>query len=196
VIDVSGNTYVNYPAGLVAYKITGNGRLVNTGDITIIGSPVTAGDVSSDVSIFSFGDLRIEKKTDFGNNILLYGFNTVYFGDGSYCPGNSAILADGGTFGAGIAEENNDIVMGGQSQFSGVVFADEGNVFIQPGSGGNANTRITGTVISGNSVDMNSNSEIIFDPGVFYDSDEFDLLSVFKTEVTASKGEWKELPPL
>jgi hypothetical protein len=43
---------------------------------------------------------------------------------------------------------------------------------------------------------MNSNTEIIFDPTVFYDSDEFDLLSVFKTEVTATKGEWKELPPL
>jgi hypothetical protein len=196
VINVTGNTYTNCPAGLVAYKIIGNGRLVNTGDITIIGDVNAAGDVSSDVSIFSFGDLRIEKKTDFGNNILLYGFNTVYFGDGSYCPGNSAILADGGTFGAGIAEDNDDIVMGGQSEFYGVVFADEGDVDIQPGSGGDANTRIVGTVISGNSVDMNSNSEIIFDPSVFYDSDEFDLLSVFQTEVTASKGDWRELPPL
>jgi hypothetical protein len=196
VIDVSGNTYVNYPAGLVVYKITGDGRLVNTGDITVIGDVNAAGDVSSDVSILSFGDLRIEKKTDFGNNILLYGFNTVYFGDGSYCPGNSAIMADGGTFGAGIAEANDDIVMGGQSQFSGVVFADEGDVDIQAGSGGDANTRIVGTVISGNSVDMNSNTEIIFDPSVFYDSDEFDWSSVYQTEVTASKGEWKELQPL
>jgi hypothetical protein len=196
VLNLTGDTYFNYPDGITIEKITGSGTIVNTGDITIKGSTVTTDDVSSDVNILSFEDVVVEQKTDFGNNILIYGFETVYFGDHSYVPSKSAILADGGTFLKGTPEDADHIIMGGQSEFMGIIFADEGNVTIEAGSGGADNTRIIGTVICGNSVEMNSNSEIIFDPDVFYDGGLFDLDTFFGTAVVTTAKVWEELPPL
>jgi hypothetical protein len=191
-LNLTGDTYFNYPDGIAIDKITGSGTIVNSGDITVGDNVNAADDISSDVAILSFGDVTVNKQTILGNNTLIYAFQTVYYGDDSYCPGNSAILADGGDDGV----VNDDIIMGGQSQFSGIVFADEGNVIIQPGSGGDANTRIEGTIIGGGDVDMNSNSEIMFNPDVFYGGDLFDLSTFFNTEVIATKKTWEELPPL
>ncbi len=192
VLNVVGEMYFNCPDGLTIQQITGSGTIVNTGDITIGDGNLGNTDVSSDVAILSFDDIVVTKQSNLGNNILLYGYDTVYFGDSSYCPGNSALLADGNDDGI----LNDDITMGGQSQFFGIVFADEGNVVIQAGSGGDNNTRIEGTVIGGGDVDMNSNTEIMFNPDVFYGGDMFDLTSFFATEVILTKKTWEELPPL
>jgi Tfp pilus assembly protein PilX len=104
IVALTGDLYLNFPDGVTITKITGSGTIVNTGDITINGSTVTGGDVSSDVEVLSFGSIDIGQKTDFDGNTLIYAFETVEFGDGSYMAGNSAILADGGTAGEGVAE--------------------------------------------------------------------------------------------
>ncbi len=191
-----GTTYFNEPSGITINKITGSGTLVNTGHITINGDVNAPNDVSSDVAVLSFGNVIIGQKTDFDGNNLIYAFNSVDYGNESYMPGNSAILADGGTFGAGPVEDVDDITMGGQSQFYGIVFADEGNVNILAGSGGDNNTRIEGTVIGGGDVDVNSNTEIMFNPDVFYGGDLFDLEAFFNTEIITTKLDWEELPSL
>jgi hypothetical protein len=85
-------------------------------------------------------------------------------------------------------------VKGSRSEFYGIVFADEGNVIIQPGSGGDNNTRIIGTVISGNNVDMGSNSEIIFDPTYFYAGNLLDLTDFWVTDVITTKKTWEVDP--
>ena len=190
--DGDGVIYYDVPGGITIESIVGSGTIVNTGDIVVGDNHNAADDVSSDVALISFGAVNVQQMTIFQGNTLIYGYETVYFGDSSYCAGNSALLADGGDDGI-VAD---DIIMGGQSEFYGIIFADEGSVIIQPGSGGDANTRITGTVISGDSVDMNSNSEIIFDPSVFYTGDLFDLTTFFKTSVITTTKDWEELPPL
>lgn len=195
VLNVVGDMYFNYPDGLIIEKITGSGTIVNTGDLIIGDRKNALQDVSSDIAIISFEDVQVQQKTVFGNNILIYGYNTVYYGDACYCSSNSTLLADGGTFGTGLAEDTDDIIMGSLSEFMGLVFADEGNVEIQPGIGGN-NTIIVGAVISGNDVNMNSNSEIIFDPTGFYDGALFSFTSVLETDLIDTQGEWEEVPPL
>lgn len=187
-----GTTYYNEPDGITIQHITGNGTIVNTGNITIGDGVNSVQDISSDVAVISFGDVTVDQKTIIGGNSLIYAYDTVYYGDGSYCPGNSALLADGNNDNV----FNDDIILGGQSEYYGIIFADEGNIIIQAGSGGDNNTRIEGTIIAGGDVDMNSNSEIMFNPDVFYGGDLFDLSVFFNTEVVTTKKTWEELSPL
>ena len=86
--------------------------------------------------------------------------------------------------------------MGGQSEFFGIIFSDEGDVIIKAGSGGDDNTRIVGTVISGNNVDMGSNSEIIFDPSYFYAGNLLDLTEFWETDVITTVKTWEVDPSL
>jgi hypothetical protein len=191
-IDLGGTDhYYNVPSGITVDAITGDGTIVNTGPITISPkSNVGDVDIVADVQIISFGDVNIGQKNDFSGDALVYSEGWIYFGDHSIASASSVLLADG------VNAAGDGIEMGGHSQFQGIIFADDGNVTIQQGSNG-SETRIEGTVISGDSVDLGQNSEILFNPN-FFNSEFFDLSQFFQTEVTATiiNDSWEELAPL
>jgi len=189
-VFLAGDLYLNCPAGITVQKVTGSGRIVNTGGITIKGDVNAGGDVSSGVSFISFGNVTVEQKTDFMGDTLIYAETYIYFGEQSTASARSVLLADG------MDASGVGITMGGHSQFEGIVFADEGDVIVEQGSNGDE-TRIEGTVISGDSVTLGQNSEIIFNPDVF-NPDYFDLSKFFELEVVARKisNTWRELPSL
>ena len=189
-IDLGGITnYYNYPLGIEIVSITGSGAIVNTGDINLTPkSNVGDVDVVANVSIFSFGSVNIGQKNDFVGDTLIYAAGTVYFGDHSIASQKSVILADGKEV-SGMG-----ITLGGHSQFQGIIFADEGTVEIEQGSNG-SETRVEGTVISGEGVDLGQNSEVIFNREMFND-DLFDLSDFFEEQVIVTKSVWEEVAPL
>lgn len=184
-----GMHYYNIPDGITIESITGDGTIVNTGGVILTPkSSVGDVDVVADVSIYSFGDVNIGQKNDFSGDTLIYAADSIYFGDQSIASAKSVLLADGDD-GSGVG-----ITMGGHSQFEGIIFADDGTVEIEQGSNG-SETRIEGTVISGEGVDVGQNSEIIFNRDMFND-DLFDLSNFFKKQVIVTKKTWVELAPL
>jgi hypothetical protein len=177
---VGTTQYYNVPNGITINTITGSGRIVNTGPITITPkSNINDVDVVADVDIISFEYVNIGQKNDFAGDATVYAESWIYFGDSSIALAKSALYADGhDASGMGIT-------MGGHSQFEGQIFADEGDIIIQQGSNG-SETRIEGAVASGAGIDLGQNTEIVYNPD-FTDGGN-------NTVVVTSN--WKEIAPL
>jgi len=201
-VNLGGTTkYYNVPNGINIDAITGGGTIVNTGPITFSEkSNVGDVDVVSDVQVISFDYVDIGQKNDFAGDTLVYAEDWIYFGDFSIASESSVFLANG-THTAGEPRDSkftsgDGMVMGGHSQFQGILYADDGSIIVEQGSNGDE-TRIEGTLISGDSVNLGQNSEVLFNPD-FFNPDFFDLSTFFQTEVTATiiDSSWQELSPL
>jgi len=195
--NIAVDVFFDIPGGITLNTISGSGRIINTGPITITDKDTVANtDVSSDVGLVSGGYVPVGRMNDFSGDTLLYAENYdgvgtdgyVIFDDFSIASQKSVILAQGED------SAGNGITLGGHSQFEGIIYAVTGSIEIEQGSNG-SETRIVGTVISGDGVDMGQNSEIVFDYTVFND-ELFDLTLFFKTETIAITRTWEELPPL
>ena len=182
-----GTHYYNSTNLTITAAIPESVHIVNTGNIAMDGSVAEVN--GQNVALFAFGDLTVDDHWSFGGDSFFYAEEAVVLGNHVSIAGDSAVFSHG----------TAGITIGHQGEIYGVIFADNGNVEVLSGAQG---TRIFGTIISGDTAHLGSNSSIEYDPDSFYDGPYLgelrDLLDGFLDEagVVVHVMSWQELPPL